>query len=619
MSEVMERDWLEQCLAEDRLDSFALHFARFVQRHGGDDPRGLLSLSAALVAQRNLQGDVCVDLAAVENRPLFPDPQNPALTPAPLGPPLLAWCEALRAVPEVVGGPGDHRPLILEGHRLYLHRLWRDERFVAQSILSRLADTTPLVDAGRQQGEGVDWQTLAAVLAASRRFAVISGGPGTGKTTTVIRVLGLLLKQHPQLRIALAAPTGKAAARMVESIRQRKSGQSLDEDIARRIPDAASTLHRLLGVRPGGGFRHGPGNPLPVDCLVIDEASMIDLGLMARVLEALPDSARLILLGDRDQLASVDAGNVLGDITGQGQRLRHSPGTADELERATGLPSGTLERDPAAPPIADAIGLLRTSFRFSGGGGIGRLAKLINAGDADGVVQLCRDETPLGGEVEWLETTEPALHPGVLERALKGYRHFLSCSHVDAALAGFERVRVLSAQQRSDLGVEALNRRIEAALVAAGLIRGGDAYQGMPVLITTNDHELQLFNGDTGLMWPDADGRLRAWFRQADDSLRNVAVASLPEHVMAWAMTIHKSQGSEFDEVLLVLPADTHNPLLSRELVYTGVTRARRRVLLHAGEAALRAACQRRVRRDSGLAEALGWPDQATRTAPTDP
>lgn len=609
MSELMDKDVLELCLAEERIEPFALQFARFVRRHGGGGSDGLLSLSAALVAQRNLQGDVCVDLATMEGRPLFPDPHDPALTPAPLGPSLSTWCNALRSESAVVGEPGDYRPLILDGHRLYLHRLWRDEQLVARSIRARLQDTTALVEAPvRSPAEGVDWQTLAAVLAASRRFAVISGGPGTGKTTTVIRVLGLLLQQHPHLRIALAAPTGKAAARMVESIRQRKAEQALDEDVARRIPDAASTLHRLLGVRPGGGFRHGQGNPLPVDCLVIDEASMIDLGLMARVLEALPDSARLILLGDRDQLASVDAGNVLGDITGQGQWLRYSPATADGLEQATGLPSGTLERDPAAPPIADAIGLLRTSFRFSGAGGIGRLAKLINTGDADGVVQLCREETALGGEVEWLETTEPGVHAGVLEQALKGYRHFLSCSDIDAALAGFERVRVLSAQQRSDLGVEALNRRIESALVAAGLIRGGDAYKGMPVLITANDHELQLFNGDTGLIWPDAGGRLRAWFRQADDSLRDVAVANLPEHVTAWAMTIHKAQGSEFDEVLLVLPADSHNPLLSRELVYTGVTRARRRVLLHAGEAALRAACRQRVRRDSGLAEALGWP-----------
>jgi len=610
MSEPMERDTLDRCLAEERLHPFALQFARFVQRHGGDDPHGLLALSAALVAQRNLQGDVCVELAGLEGRSLFPDPQNPALQPAPLGPSLSSWRDALGAASSVVGAPGEYCPLILDEHRLYLHRMWCDEKLVAQAIRARLSETGTLVaEAVRPSVDGVDWQTLAAVLAASRRFAVISGGPGTGKTTTVVRVLGLLLQQHPDLRIALAAPTGKAAARMVESIRQRKSEQALEAGIVERIPDTASTLHRLLGVRPGGGFRHGARNPLPLDCLVIDEASMIDLGLMARILEALPDSARLILLGDRDQLASVDAGNVLGDITGQGRRLRYSPATGRALEHAAGLAPDSLDTDPEAPAIADAIGLLLTSYRFSGEGGIGRLAGLINAGYADGVVQLCREETPRAGEVEWLETTEPAPHTALLERALQGYRHVLSCTDIDAALAGFERLRVLCAQQRSDLGVEALNQRIEAGLAAAGLIRGGDVYHGMPVLITTNDHELQLFNGDTGLIWRDAGGQLRAWFRQADDSLRDVAVVSLPDHVPAWAMTIHKSQGSEFDEVLLVLPADSQNPLLSRELLYTGVTRARRRVMVQAGEAALRKARCRKVRRDSGLARALGWPE----------
>ncbi len=620
MDELSDRDGLVQCLAEERIDPFSLQFARFIQRHVGDDSREMLALGAALVAQRNLQGDVCVDLAALEGRPLFPDPHEPARTPAPLGPSLSSWHQALRPLSAAVGEPGDYRPLILDGHRLYLHRLWRDEQIVATSIRARLAGTAPLVEEPvRSSVEGVDWQTLAAVLAASRHFAVISGGPGTGKTTTVIRVLGLLLRQNPRLRIALAAPTGKAAARMVESIRQRKSEQALDDDTAARIPDAASTLHRLLGLRPGGGSRHGPGRPLPVDCLVIDEASMIDLGLMARILEALPLSARLILLGDREQLASVDAGNVLGDITGQGCALQYSPATAQALERATGLPSETLEQDPSAPAIADAIGLLRTSYRFSGEGGIGRLARLINAGDGEGVVDMCRAETPTGGEVEWLESVDHLPRSELLERALQGYAHFLRCDDINAALAGFERIRVLCAQQRSDLGVAALNHRIEAGLVSRALIRGGDAYRGRPVLITTNDRELELFNGDTGLLWPDAEGDLRAWFRQADDSLRDVAVGMLPEHVTAWAMTIHKSQGSEFDEVLLVLPADTHNPLLSRELVYTGVTRARRRVVLHAGEAALRTACTRRVQRDSGLAEALGWPDQSARKDPADP
>ncbi|MEX1198403.1 MAG: exodeoxyribonuclease V subunit alpha [Pseudohongiellaceae bacterium] len=612
MSETDVRDTLEQCLAEDRLDPFALHFARFVARHSGAEGDGLLVLSAALVAQRNLQGDVCVHLGELSGDCLFPAPEGGA-DGGPLGPPLDEWLAALRAAPGTVGGPGDFRPLTLDGERLYLHRLWRDERLVADAILARLAEPLAAVqEAVDPEVEGVDWQTVAAVLAASRRFAVISGGPGTGKTTTVIRVLRLLLQQQASMRIALAAPTGKAAARMVESIRQRKQELSIDPALAACIPDAASTLHRLLGVRPGGHFRHDRDNPLPIDCLVIDEASMIDLGLMARVLDALPPEARLILLGDRDQLASVDAGNVLGDITGQGQRLRYTEATAAALESATGLPAGSLDAEPSAPPIADAIGLLRTSYRFSDAGGIGRLSRLVNTGQAGEVLRLCREETTAGGAVHWLETTRDGLLQEGLDRALEGYRHFLECDGIEAALAAFERFRVLCARQRGELGVETINRRIGAALVAVGLIEGGEAYRGQPVLITTNDYELQLFNGDTGLIWPDARGRLRAWFRQADDTLRDVAVASLPQHVTAWAMTVHKSQGSEFEQVLLVLPADSNSALLSRELLYTGITRARERVVLHGGEAALRAGCQRRVRRSSGLAAALGWPSDAS-------
>lgn len=605
----MEADMLEQCLAERRLDPFALQFAHFMLRHGCGDPGGWLAISAALVAQRNLQGDVCVDLSVEQGLSLFPDPENPERAAVPLGPPLSSWCDALRSVPDAVGGPDSYRPLILDGHRLYLHRLWRDEQLVAGAIRARLSGVVELVGEPLDRCmDGVDWQTVAAILAASRRFAVISGGPGTGKTTTVIRVLGLLLQQDPDMRISLAAPTGKAAARMVESIRQRKQDLVPDPVVAERIPDAASTLHRLLGYRPGGHFRYNRVNPLPADCLIIDEASMIDLGLMARVLEALPQRSRLVLLGDRDQLASVDAGNVLGDITGQGRTLRYSPRAASALEQATGLPPDTLERDEAAPPIADAIALLRTSYRFRDDGGIGRLARLVNAGDGDGVVRLCREETVAGGAVHWQETTENALHRDALERALQGYRHCLSCPGIDSALAAFERIRILCALQHGELGVESVNNRVESALAAAGLIGAGEVYRGRPVLIVTNDHELQLFNGDTGLIWPDSAGRMRAWFRQADETLRDVPVTSLPEHVTAWAMTVHKSQGSEFDRVLLVLPADARSPVLSRELLYTAITRAREQVILHAGLSVLQSGCRRRIHRSSGLADALNWP-----------
>ena len=623
------------------LPPLSYYFARFVAQGAaadaageiGVDLDGPLAQAAALASLRNLAGDVCVDLHRHAGQPLC-EVTAEGGPPVPRTPDLDAWRAALSASPWV-GGPGGPQPLILDGERLYLGKLWHFEHRVAMDINRRLADPVavdtqrlaagldrlfpPLIpgvlaarDGGHIGNAGavsdLDGQRLAAAIALGRRFAVISGGPGTGKTTTVVKVLALLLDQDPGLRIALAAPTGKAAARLGEAVRRGKAGLAAPAAVLECIPEKASTLHRLLGLRQGQAPRHHAGNPLLLDCLVVDEASMIDLPLMARLLDGLPARTRLILLGDRDQLASVEAGNVLGDITGHGRDLGLSPGQVDWLESVGAAPAGVLGRDPEAPAAADALGLLRHSYRFNAQGGIGALARAVNAGEGAAALDLLRGG---GDELAWEDTLDDALALSCIDWAAERYADYLSQTQVGAALARFEQTRVLAALHQGPFGVETLNRRIAERLQARGLIPSGDEYHGKPVMVTTNDYEVGLFNGDIGLLWRDADGSLRAWFGgdggdRAGNGLRSVSLRQLPAHVSAYALTVHKSQGSEFEAVYLVLPA-TPSPVVTRELIYTGITRARRRVWVQGNPGVFVAGCGLRVQRSSALAERLGW------------
>lgn len=332
---------------------------------------------------------------------------------------------------------------------------------------------------------------------------------------------------------------------------------------------------------------------------------MIDLPMMARLLTALPGDARIILLGDRDQLASVEAGNVLGDITGHGQPIRYSRAQAQTLAALTGTPQEALPVSDEAPPVADAIGLLRTSYRFDAGSGIGQLAQRVNDGDGQAALALLRNDP--SAQLAWHENSEQAICSDALAWAVRQYAAYLRCDEIGAALDAFEQTRVLCALRSGPFGVDEVNRIIGERLRAQGLIAAGEACHGKPVMVTVNDYETELYNGDIGLLWRDGRGELRAWFRSADGQLRDIPLRSLPEHVPAWGLTVHKSQGSEFDQVLLVLPFEAANPLLSRELIYTGITRARRQLRLSASAPALLQGCRERVRRSAGLAQKLGW------------
>lgn len=629
------------------LTDLDLHFARFICRLAGAEPsenspltqgeglgvRASLALAAALASHATGQGDVCIHLPQWVRRPLPGGTDaTPLLTPPPIG----DWLKSLRASP-VVGRPGQRQPLILdERGRLYLYRYWEYERQLAEDLLDRAGEPPTTVDETRlhtdldrlfphdPQRRGPDWQKVAAAAAILKRVCVISGGPGTGKTTTVLRILALLNGQAGDrpLRIALAAPTGKAAARMQEAIRANKPGLGLDPAQLALIPEQASTLHRLLGGRPDSVyFRHDRDNPLALDVLVVDEVSMVGVALLAKTLAALPAQARLILLGDRDQLASVEAGAVLGEIcAGAG---RFSPEWQTQLAALTGAHFPQTTR-PVTSSLTDAIVLLRHSYRFRADSGIGRLARAVNEGKAEAAAVALTEEQ----DISWHSLSDPAELPARLaEPVVTGFTEYLhqvrQGAEPAAVFAAFNRFRILSPLRNGPFGVEALNRLCEEALHAAGLISPRPTwYVGRPVMVVRNDYNLKLFNGDVGLTLPDPEepDRVKVVFQASDGSLRGFAPARLPEHETVYAMTVHKSQGSEFERVLIAIPNES-SPVLSRELFYTALTRAREQAMFYGSMEVFKRAVEKRVRRSSGLREAL-WgvarPGSTKRRAPAD-
>ncbi|MEK8088869.1 exodeoxyribonuclease V subunit alpha [Thermithiobacillus plumbiphilus] len=604
-------DQLYAAASRGLIRSLDLHFARTLERLA-DGRSEALSLGACLVSHQVGLGHVCVDLAQLAGRPLFGS-ESQADGEVILAPDLNSWRKHLQAS-GVVGQPGQGMPLILdEQDRLYLGRYWRFEDALARQLRAR-ALMQPEIDlqrlrAGLERFFGPasaepDWQKLAAAIALLRGLAVIAGGPGTGKTTTVVKILALLLEQDQNLRIALVAPTGKAAARLSESIKARKQDLACDAVIRQAVPEEAGTIHRLLKALPGqNGFRHHAGHPLPVDVLVLDEASMVDLPLMARLVDALPPQARLYMLGDQDQLASVEAGSVLADICGASAQRGYSPELCGQLQALAGVALPATES--VAGPLQDCIVHLRASHRFRQDSGIGALAQAINQGDAEAAGRILRSNQ--FADLAWQGESGAASLDLVAQRAAGAYGLYLGLDAPGAALEAFNRFRVLCALRDGPYGVAGLNQAIESALAHKGLISPGNLhYAGRPVMVIRNDYTLRLYNGDIGILLPDpaANGAIRAFFAQPDGSVRAIHPNRLPEHDTAYAMTVHKSQGSEFDEVLLVLP-EADAPVLTRELIYTGVTRARRHMILHGSASILSLAIRRRVSRASGLLDKL--------------
>ena len=527
----------------------------------------------------------------------------------------------------VVGTPDatSNLPLILDDeNRLYLHRYFDFERRLAARLMqfvdapafdvpvARLRAQLDALFAGNAStsGDRADWQKLAVALAMLRRLTIISGGPGTGKTTTVVSLLACLVEQSTDCRIALAAPTGKAAARMHDAMRARFA--QLPPWLAARFPTESFTIHRLLGVTSSGGFRHHARNRLPIDVLVVDEASMLDLALATRLFEAVPDTARVILLGDKDQLAAVEAGAVFSEICGDPTL---SVKMRERLADVTGIPAGRIvPSSPAeATPLRDTVVWFSENFRFTADSGIARLAREINAGNAQGALTLLRSKTD--ASVAWLgdEGRSPAAE--AIACAQDGYAGYLAAleanrSEPRSVFEAFARFRVLCAERHGPRGVTGMNDAL-SRWFRESLDHPRDPglrspwYPGRPIMVLRNDYVLRLYNGDIGIVLPEGDERLMVFFPDADGAFRAIAPARLPEHETAFATTVHKSQGSEFDQVLLMLPTGTSR-VVTHELIYTGVTRARTRVTIAADAEALTHGIDRRVRRDSGLIARLG-------------
>ena len=646
------------------LRALDLAFAGFMRELDADAPASLL-LAAALLTHLEGRGHSCLPLTAFLRDPqatLAWPPEAAAelaaalqILPADAAAARAAW--AGRAVLQV--DPVDElgsSPLVLCDDRLYLRRYWRYEARVADQVRARTVaddardDLAATLDRAKARALmdrlfaapadakaaagaplGPDWQKVACALALRGRLTLITGGPGTGKTYTAARLLVLQQALHagPQpLRVALAAPTGKAAARLRQSIDSALQG--LQKQLGDTLPLAAwadslgpaRTLHSLLGTRPGTRrFVHDAAYPLDVDLLFVDEASMVHLEMMATLLDALPLGARVVLLGDRDQLASVEAGAVMGDLCGgagaDAGRNAYNPSTAEWIRELTG-------QDLSASSTASADGLaqqtvvLRHSRRFSGP--IGELALAVNRGD--GAAALATLRAAAQGSVSMIETpdagTVARLAVNGRPDATGGYRAYLEAlgkrpadgaafgAWAAAVLKHFDDFRVLCAVRDGPWGVAGLNASIERALADQGLLqRRGEWYEGRPVMVTRNDPALGVFNGDIGVVLkPPGAGPLRAYFLNGA-GLHSVSVGRLADVETAFAMTVHKSQGSEFAHVVLVLPAED-SAVLTRELVYTGITRAKTAFTLVARHASgLALASGRLTRRLSGLKKLL--------------
>lgn len=549
-------------------------------------------------------------------------------------------------------------PLILDKGNLYLQRYYHYECEVAEHLI-RLAQapmlkqssSDPFDDAKilldqlfTQNEQQYDWQKISTATALTKRLAVITGGPGTGKTTTVTKLLYLLTSQQ-ELTIRLVAPTGKAAARLSESIKASKQRlaselqhiplDKLKSNMA-QIPEEAATLHRLLGVIPNSHqFRHHKDNPLRLDLLIIDEASMVDLPMMYKLLSALPAQASLILLGDQDQLASVEAGAVLADICSglrvdlangaNGWQMRYSKKQAKLLSQLTHYPLDDFISDD--PQIGDSLCMLMHSHRFIGDAGIGQLAEAVNQANLPRIAQVWQTGYK---ELLWLEHSNinSSSHhsnlglEALLVQSVEQYGAYLKLIDNKAVSAteiidSFNQYRILCAMRAGEYGVEGINQSVSKSLATTGLISPEqEFYAGRPVIIQSNDYNLGLFNGDIGLILPDdaSDSRrLMAHFIQADGGLLKVLPARLPSHETCYAMTVHKSQGSEFSHVSLVMPIRpslAQQQLLSKELVYTAITRAKHHFTCLGSQRIFEQASSRLTQRSSGLSERL-WSKMA--------
>ena len=633
---------LDHYADQGRLRYLGAAFARFLDRLAPMPPAALLC--CVLVSELEGQGHSCLLLsdlidAAGDQIGLSTDEWNTlTMLAAPLPTTILGWEKMLTACSQI--GTADkteaNQPLALAYDRLYLRRFWHNEKSIAQAIAQRTADLRA-VDPAQVAiwltrlfpsaiGQTDHWQKTACAIAVRRTFSIITGGPGTGKTYTVARLLALLFALSPEpqrLRIAMAAPSGKAAVRLKQSIDQalRPLSDLLGADLdltalTARLP-AAKTLHSLLGFSPETrALRYHADNLLEVDVLIVDEASMVNLEMMAFILAALPPTAMLILLGDKDQLASVEAGAVLGDLCADAEQGRYDSETAAYVMQTCGiaLPQAMIA---AGPRLAQQTVMLRTSRRFEGA--IGQLALAVNRGDVAAAEECF--EPSLTNELKWyqqaLQTDLLALALDGRDHATGGYRPFIAlvrrgpqdktaaahAAWTQEVLTTFDTFRILCAVRAGNWGVDGVNGAVEQSLVREKLIdRRSEWYPGRPVMVTRNDYQAGVLNGDVGIALPDGspNATLRVYFLSGE-KVTSVLPTRLAHVDTAFAITVHKVQGSEFDHVVLALPPEA-GPVIVRELIYTAITRASKYfTLLTPVAMVVEEGIRRRTVRSSGL------------------
>ncbi len=554
---------------------------------------------------------------------------------------LMKGLGAARSVgrPDRVPEGGCTYPLVLDRGLLYLQRYFSYEqrlaymmrimaqlppRFLAGDGARRRVGIAAGIEVARrifgagEDGHGPDWQKIAALNGLLGRLTVVSGGPGTGKTRTVTAMTAVLQAASKEatgsfLKMAFCAPTGKAAARLSESVADAKVTLGLDQWLIEAIPAEAQTLHRLLGAgRVPGRFKFGPGNPLDLDLVVVDEASMVDMPMMVHLMDSLFPETSLVILGDKDQLASVEAGSVLGDIcegldrAGYSEEFAQVMAEAGEQVPVCGAAAVVSSRSQQA--LRDRIVVLHRNYRFSKGGGLAELAAAVNRGDADRALEILSSSEAFP-RISLLAPDRDGMERLMEEHVYPWIEALFQAASPEQGLVVLGTVRLLCALRQGPRGIEHINRLVSGRVQEmAGARRVNGTFHAMPLIVNRNDYNIGLYNGDSGIFWDRDGAQSGAWFEDGRGGVRRVVPSRLPPFDQAWAVTVHRSQGSEFGKVIVILPP-AGSPVATRELLYTAVTRAREEVVVFGSEAELRSCISRRSDRASGLHRLL-WIDR---------
>jgi len=576
----------------------------------------LLQPFAFLVSKKLSEGNICVPIDDAEAELAESSFYNAAI--------VATAKNKLVTEPLVSRADGPTQPFVLHNNRLYLRRYFAYETQILEKLKAFIAAErdkeeerkkgveniasfiSGLFD-GRQDElsangeENVDWQLVAAISGVLNNFTIITGGPGTGKTTTVARLLAILFTVDPTLKVALAAPTGKAAVRMAESL--KKASSAMPASVSKKFEELVpGTIHRLLGYKKDSPyFKHNSDNPLNYDVVIVDESSMIDVALFAKLLSAITNDTRLILLGDKEQLASVEAGSLFGDLCKSQATFSISADRAELINSLINEKDKRITADYISNEsfhlLFEHIVELKKSHRFSGEKGIGRFSKAVINNRPDELITFLQNN-----DVQVMIDT--MYDSKVFETFVRGYSAYIRETDIKAALTKLNELRVLCAIREGEHGLYNINKHIEKYLQQLKLIKPlTDYYENRPIIVTRNYYDLGLFNGDVGIIRPDENGVLKAWFEDASGELKNVLPGFISEAETTFAMTIHKSQGSEYDHVLVILPSNASIPVLTAELLYTGITRAKTKVIVQATEEVILETAKRRVKRASGIME----------------